>query len=535
MRILTRQWTGGFLDQSLLPGSCRIQPHDWVNVRRVEDMYYVRRPTLRLLVNYQKEIGVRNVGTKIRSRLREKGRNQKWLSCGMGTIMEVADLGGAVHRPLAVGVRVVFVAPSHPRCMERIVLPVQLLRQTSSPTAGEEGLVRFFAEAPALLSTADALDSLTAWTPDSGASLDAIGLEEVLSAVEAFLGTNPSPSRQLPTGTVVTESTSPTPRPTPTACLIGYGNYAKTVILPAVAPLLNVVHIHELDPTQIGPNPSPATGWDTSPVLRPECHSDVMLVAGYHHTHATLAIEALSRGAAVVLEKPLVTTLEQLNELLRTMESSSGRLFACFQKRYLPFGRFIKEDLGVASGEPIDYHCIVYEEPLPLLHWYRWPNSRSRLTSNGCHWIDHFLFLNDFVGVRRVEVSRGRNDAVSVSMELENDAYFTMALTDRGSPRIGLQDHVELRSAQATVRISNSTRYIAERGDRVVRRDRARRLDGHAAMYKAICDAVLRGEDGDTARSVRVTAGAVLRAEEVIAELPERSAVELDPGPGLAQ
>lgn len=517
MRVLTRRWTDGFLDQSLAPGSCRIQPEAWVNLMPVEDMYFIRTPTLRLLANYRKEIGFRNVVSKVESRFRERGRNQKWVSCGIGTIIEVSDIPEVANPTLGSGLRVVFLAPAHPRCMERIVLPVQLVRKSTSTSRLDAGRIRFFSDVPGILGTADAVNSLLGWTPDSGVTLDSTALEQVLSATEQFLRCTPSTPRRLPLGSAITEKTPPPPtppKPKPTACLMGYGNYAKTVIVPGVASTLNVVHIHELDPTQIGPCPNRQTAWDTSPVLRPECHPDVVLVAGYHHAHTPLAVDALSRGATVVLEKPLATTPEQVDQLLQAVQSSTGQLFACFQRRYLPFGRFIRQDLELSSGEPIDYHCIVYEEPLPLLHWYRWPASRTRLTSNGCHWIDHFLYLNNFVTARRMQVTRSRNDALAVTLELENDAFFTMVLTDRGSPRIGVQDHVELRSTSATVRISNSTLYVAERRDRVVRRERAGRLEAHATMYSAIGDAIIRGDCGDTALSIRVTAETVLQAEE---------------------
>ena len=87
----------------------------------------------------------------------------------------------------------------------------------------------------------------------------------------------------------------------------------------------------------------------------------------------------------------------------------------------------VLSDLGVAPGEPVSYHCIVYEVPLPELHWYRWPSSRSRLISNGCHWTDHFLLLNGFAEPVAYDVVESSDGMVNVTVELANGAVFTMA------------------------------------------------------------------------------------------------------------
>ena len=81
--------------------------------------------------------------------------------------------------------------------------------------------------------------------------------------------------------------------------------------------------------------------------------------------------------------------------------------------------------------------------PLPKLHWYSWPNSGSRLLSNGCHWIDYFLFLNAFSPVTNYSLKVAKNGDSNVFVELENKAVFTMVLTDLGSSRLGVREHIK--------------------------------------------------------------------------------------------
>src|SRR5690606_15551503 len=96
--------------------------------------------------------------------------------------------------------------------------------------------------------------------------------------------------------------------------------------------------------------------------------------------------------------------------------------------------------------EPVSCHCIVYEEPLPPRHWYRWPASRGRLVSNGCHWIDHFLFLNNFAPVADRDVFVFADGTVNCSLVLANGASFSMLLTGRGAGRAGMQNYIEIRT-----------------------------------------------------------------------------------------
>ncbi|MCK9876463.1 hypothetical protein MXD59_11875 [Frankia sp. Ag45/Mut15] len=237
------------------------------------------------------------------------------------------------------------------------------------------------------------------------------------------------------------------------------------------------------------------------------------LIAGFHHTHAPLALAALRRGAVAVVEKPVVTTEADLDELEKHLDAG-GRLFACFQRRYSPMNAWLRADLRLADAtEPMLYSAVVFEEPLPARHWYRWPASRSRLVSNGCHWIDHFLWLNDFAPVRRQTVSVARGGTYTVYVELANDAALSLVLTSAGGSRYGLREHTELRANGVTVTIVDGARYTAEAGSRLLRRRRVNRLDAYPAMYRDICTRLVTGAPGDTAREIRATADLTLRLD----------------------
>jgi predicted dehydrogenase len=521
MRILVGgKWTDGFPDFHRAPAECRVQVVAWKNLEPLDELYFAHPRSLRLIWNYVREVGALGVMRKVRSRLGERSRNEKYISLGLGRIVEASVSGR--HRA---GQAVVFVAPSHPPCVERIVLPEDLL-----DTFDEAALTALSPEAAILHLPADPAPGerwwagLDGWSPYSGVPLSASLARDTLArAAETLAREEWSRARRLAvegsagTSEVLESPVAPASSERPSAVLFGYGHYAKNVALPNVRPFLAVERIHEVDPTQISRNDR-SVNWDTAPTLRDGHRFGAVLIAGYHHTHAPLAVEALRRGAYAVVEKPVVVDATQLAELLEAVERTP-LLFSCFHKRYLPFNALALEDLGVTPGEPVSYHCIVYEVPLPRLHWYRWPNSRSRLTSNGCHWLDHFLFLNEFSPVAAFDLAVAPDETLNCSVTLRNGAFFTMVLTDQGSARIGVQDYIELRANGTTVRMVNGGEYVAEGRDRVLRRRRINKLHSYERMYREIGRKIAEGRPGDSRRSLEVSTGLVLALEERLRQL----------------
>ncbi len=509
---MVRDWRGGFLDEHRPPGAVRVRVLAIVNCLQLRDLYYVRRPSLARAVGHLREVGPLWLGRKIMSRLSESNRNEKFLSIGIGEIVEADGASSALD-----GV-VVFIAPCHPRAAERIVLPMELVARWQGavpPGVDARSLVRVEARAAA---TAE-LRALAGWSPYSGVALRAADVESALKSAQAMLA---SISWERAAERYPTEPAEPlrecsgegagTGRPT--AALFGFGHYARTIVWSGVRSSLDVVAVHEVDPALIPPKRNPRIQWSTNPELSTSARHDAYLIASFHHTHAPLAVQALARGAAAVVEKPLATDRAQLGTLLAALKHGRGRFFAGFHKRYSPLNDLALRDCPVP--EPIHYHCIVFEEPLPARHWYRWPNSRTRIVSNGCHWLDHFLYLNDWSPPTDIQVARstaGRESA-NVSVRLENGAFFSMVLSDAGSSRIGVRDYIELRCAGVTVRIENGSKYTSENGARVIRRASVNKMESYERMYREIASRIAARDAGDTLHSIEASSSLVLRVEE---------------------
>jgi len=487
----------------------RIAVDHWQPLCRVDDQFIDPPRSLRLVWHYLKRIGLIAVLRKIHSRLCETARNRKVAAVGTGMILEFPE-----NSPWQFGERVLFFAPNHPEerrptvCVdERFVFRVAdflSMRRTEAP--GND--------------LPQELVDYVGWSVFSGVDVDR---ERILQGLTHLIGLFPTFGERNASFDVAAvevteriEATHPRRAGRPLAVLFGLGHYAKTQIIPHIRQYLDLRCVHELDPDQLRTAYRWGVALDTSPVPREDERYDAWFIAGYHHTHAELAVHALHQGAYAVVEKPLATTWRQYESLRRALGSAgSRRLFACFHKRYSKLNEWALHDLEVNAGDPVDMHCIVYEIPLPRRHWYNWPNSGSRLVSNGCHWLDYFLFINGYCPVVEAGLWLGRGGDLVVFARLENSAILSLSLTDTGSARLGVRDLIELRAGDVTVRMIDGTFYEAESSVRVLRRKRVNPMPAYRRMYESICCRIAEGGHGDEFNTLRSTE-LMLRLEDEV-------------------
>lgn len=532
MRVLYgNEWKENFLPYDCPSDSTSVTVTAWVTLDKISNMYFVPKKNLRVIFNYLIEVGLKEVIKKVISRTKEKYRNDKYVSLGFGWTGD--------NEPELV----CFLATSHPKAVDSIVVhnslcvPVTKLIEHLSSTSAVEFLTTLSKKTSTPTVSRDfylgehnpskdvqGYDALKGWMPYSGVQPDSIiSSEGLLGLYSAFCNEIDWRSLQTfqfsaePSDEFTQSTSSISSGKKPTAILYGYGQYAKTNIIPNIEDSLSLVKIHEIDPTQI-PESKAGYTWSTAPSPDSDTVYDAHFIAGYHHTHADIAIHALNQGKAAVVEKPVVVDQAQLCKLLAAMQTSAGSVYACFHKRYSRLNEFVWPDLGIEKGEPVNYHCIVYEVALPELHWYNWPNSHTRVVSNACHWIDHFLFLNNYPEVTKVDGFEAPDGTVNCTLVCENGAVFTMVLTDIGTPRIGVQEYIELRNGQKTVSITNSTHYVAEDEARIVRKTKVNKLAGHRRMYLGIGKDIGKGKLSDSIDQVRLTHSVMIQLENLLKE-----------------
>jgi len=496
----------------------RIQVLALKNLEKLEQVYHTRPKSLRLLWNYFPVVGLEGLITKTWSRLREERRNEKYVSCGIGRIIEKAE-GGNFSEGDIVG----FVAPWHPAIAERIVLPKELVFKIDTMPEFQKDTILYVPFQHGA-NNEKWWEGVRAWSIQAGIRIsDEARAKLTDSARDEIIKTEWQNAERIQAGSPSTiterrgEATS-APSATKHGVLFGFGNYAKINIIPYSRPFVNIQTVHEIDPTQIFLEKR-IKHWDTAPLPKENEKHDVYFVATYNHTHVPITLHALRQGAYVVVEKPVAMDYEELNELEQTLRSVGRKLFIGFHKRYGLFNRLALQDLGVQHGEPISYHSIVYELIQPELFWYNWPISRSTFFANGCHQIDHFLHLNNFSKPKDFDIKLLQDGAVEVWIELENDAVFTTTFSEKGVSRVGPRDHVELKVHNRNVRITDAIRYQSEDNSRIIRKRRIFKTNSYKDMYQTICRKIAENKEGDTIDSIVISTKLMLDLEEKLQTL----------------
>lgn len=467
-----------------------------VSLNSIEDQYIERPHSLRLVWHYVCRIGPVAVLRKIRSRMTENVRNRKIAAFGVGKVLDKPQ-----DSLLAIGQHVYFFAPNHPEGREQMTVDARFIL----PVEKEVGVDR-----SAVPEVPPELEAYVGWSPFSGVEVMEDAVRQGLGKLAASRLVAQDCSKAGESQSIARErfrkGVSEAKHDRPSAVIFGLGNYAKTQIVPQVRRHLSLACVHEVDPDQLEPAKRWGVDLDTSPLPHgDECY-DAWFISGYHHTHAEIAYRALQDNAYAVIEKPLATCWKDFAYLKKAVEGNSySKLFSCFQKRYSQLNGWARSDLNVVLGEPVDMQAIVFEIPLPRLHWYNWPNSGSRLISNGCHWLDYFLFMNGYSAVEERLVWPSRGSDLMAFARLENGATLSLTLTDTGSSRLGVRDLIDLRAGDRTVRMTDATYYEAESSTRVLRRNRVNPMDAYGRMYESICRKIVRGDAGDDLVSLQST------------------------------
>lgn len=480
-------WQPDLLDQAERPGATRVHVVRQWALWSASSQYFVRPKDPRMVLAYARAFGPKRVWRKIRSRQSESTRNDAWLSVGIGRT------GPGPHDG------VLFVATGAPRGVERwvvsdlLVRPVRALDSFAALEAVLD-LPPHHAVAPSPehpgrtlgAAVADELRALVGWQPEEGSGPDVS--DETWAAVAAMVTAPPAgwvdaPPRPVPSEVRERVERTRPPEGTLPYHVFGFGQYAKVNAIANLDERLHLAGIHEINPVQLGPvTAGDGPSLDTSPMPRPGEGIANAVVAGYHHTHVPTAVALMEQGARhVIIEKPIASNREQVEELVAAMERHpETRVHCAFQRSHSPFNPRLRKDLGPG---PISMAAVVYEVPLPDRHWYRWPVVGNAVVSNGCHWIDYFLHVNDrpeVVDLGAVALA----DQTLLTIELATGASASISLRHEGSPRLGVRDLIQFWTTDGTATIEDNAHYRAERGYRTSRARSIHRSRATEAMYE---------------------------------------------------
>jgi myo-inositol 2-dehydrogenase/D-chiro-inositol 1-dehydrogenase len=152
-----------------------------------------------------------------------------------------------------------------------------------------------------------------------------------------------------------------------------------------------------------------------------EC--DAVVVASPNHTHRAVLDDVLATDLAVLVEKPMCTTVEDCRAVVAATEERSAPVWVGLEYRYMPpIARLIDEVRGGATG---DVRMVaIREHRFPFLvkvdNWNRFSrNTGGTLVEKCCHFFDLMTLLT---GARPVRVmASGGQDVNHLDEEYDGE------------------------------------------------------------------------------------------------------------------
>jgi len=179
---------------------------------------------------------------------------------------------------------------------------------------------------------------------------------------------------------------------------LGAGNYAKAVLLPALAGHKDVEPRALV--TATGPSAERTAerfsfsrcGTDPAAVLE-DPDVDLVFVTTRHDLHAEQAIAALRAGKAVWLEKPVGLDAGEVDAVATAVRETGGFLTVGYNRRFSSHARTIREVFATRqSALSIDY--TVAAGPPPRGTWITDPGEGGgRIVGECCHFVDLCAYL----------------------------------------------------------------------------------------------------------------------------------------------
>lgn len=222
----------------------------------------------------------------------------------------------------------------------------------------------------------------------------------------------------------------------PVVAVIGAGNYASRVLIPALkaaeAQLHSVVTSGGLSGAIAGKRDGFAAASTDSAAVMADPQIDTVVVATRHDSHAAIVAQALDAGKHVFVEKPLAIDREQLATVESAYAAAQSRgsvpqLMVGFNRRFAPQVVKMKSLLSQVA-EPKSFVMVMNAGSIPAKHWTQ-DNAigGGRIIGEACHYIDLMRFL---AGAPIVDVMARRMGYTPHVEIVEDKATITLGFAD---------------------------------------------------------------------------------------------------------
>ncbi len=294
----------------------------------------------------------------------------------------------------------------------------------------------------------------------------------------------------------------------PRISVIGSGNYAAQVLIPALAAttarLQTLVSAAGVSGVRTGRKHGfAAAGTDATVAINaPEV--DAVVIATRHDSHADLVVQALNARKHVFVEKPLAITRPQLGAIVAAHGAAlaagfNAVLMVGFNRRYAPQVLRIRELLA-ATSEPKVFVMTVNAGDIPPEHWTQVAaEGGGRIIGEGCHFVDLLRFLAGSPIRRTHAVCLGaapgiavREDKATITLEFADGSFGTVHYLANGHRSLP-KERLEVFCRGAVLQLDNFRRLTGFGWPGFTKMHLWRQDKGNEACVAAFVAAVAEG------------------------------------------
>jgi predicted dehydrogenase/threonine dehydrogenase-like Zn-dependent dehydrogenase len=188
----------------------------------------------------------------------------------------------------------------------------------------------------------------------------------------------------------------------PGVALVGAGNYATRVLIPAFvasrARLIGIASGGGVTAAQYARKFGFIRATTDSDLLIGAADIDIVVIATRHDSHARFVLRALQARKHVFVEKPLALTNAEIDSIAATWSACAPvgqrpQIMVGFNRRFAP--QVVRMNALLASvREPKSFVVTVNAGAIPVTHWTQDPHvGGGRIIGECCHFVDLLRFL----------------------------------------------------------------------------------------------------------------------------------------------
>jgi polar amino acid transport system substrate-binding protein len=278
---------------------------------------------------------------------------------------------------------------------------------------------------------------------------------------------------------------------------IGFGNYARTVLLPALRKggnerLTTVVTSTGLSAHDAAERQGFAHAATDPQAVLGDADTDCVFIATRHDSHARLTVAALEAGKHVFVEKPLALTLDQLAQVLTAATTAPGIVTVGFNRRFAPMMVEAKAALANRGG-PIAMHYRINAGHVPGDNWLHGSEGGGRIVGEACHFVDALAFLAGGPPVAVEAFSPdGIGDTVSAVLRFADGSTGTILYSSLGDSALP-KEYLEVFASGLVIRLDDFRKLHITRGGKTITKSASAQDKGQAGLVKAFYAAARDG------------------------------------------